>query len=102
MHIPDCGSECRDLATLCTLSPYTRRDLCFRAVLFPKLEQTCGDRLLACDSESLLVAFVWIFFEILLNSLACAPECTRAGLSCLSITCPRHDSNYPDFMCVGI
>lgn len=77
-------------------------DLCFRAVLFPKLEHTCSDRLAACDSESLLVAFVWPFFEILLNSLARAPECATAGLSCLSITCPRHDSNYPDFMCVGI
>lgn len=32
-------------------------------VLFPKVEQTCGDRLAACDTESLLVAFVWPFLR---------------------------------------
>lgn len=45
-----CGSECRDLATLCTLSAGTWRHFWFRAVLFPKLEQSCSDRLAACDS----------------------------------------------------
>lgn len=84
------------LPRFCTLSPGTRRDLCLGVVLFPKLGQTCSDRLATCDSESLLAAFVSPFFEILLNSLARAPE------FCLSITCPRHDSNYPDFMYVGI
>lgn len=34
-----CGSECRDLATLCTLSAGTWRHFCLSAVLFPKLEQ---------------------------------------------------------------
>jgi len=122
LWIPDCRpyqSEHRDLTILCILSPGACRDLCFRGCTLCRLPPFLSwsrpvvggrpsGRPASCDAASLLVVFVWPFLEArcrtdwllpLSEPGQALPEEQAAVAERVS---ERHDSNYHNFMYMGI